>query len=270
MGERQLDLFAAGGVATRPSPAPASPELVPGELDDDALIAAIPSASLADAPAVAAEAARRRLAAAVPALEQLTLRFAGFGREREVVEQVVALRALAEIGGRPAAQAVARLVARAVVQGPARKLALEVAARLGARLPAGTLAALLGDPDSQLRADACRCAHTTPTLAPLLLDLTSDPDHEVAVAAWCTLGRMGRLEARAALARLLRDGPSPEVIEAIAAIADEDALVLIGRLARTRPHLAEAAIEALEASDHPRAAPILAAVSAARDARGGR
>jgi hypothetical protein len=264
MGERQLDLFAATGSLAPSSPAPGPQDLDPAKLDDDALIAAIPEAGLADAPALAAEAAERGLAAAVPALERLALRFAGFGLERAVPEQVAALRALAQIGGRPAAQAVARLITREIVQGPTRKLAVEVAARLAAVLPVETLAALLVHPDPQLRANACRCAHASPTLVPLLLDLTTDPDREVAVAAWCALGRMGRAEARAALSQRLRDAPSTEVIDAIAAIADEEALVLLGRIARTRPSLADAAIEALEASDHARARQILATVTATR------
>ena len=53
--------------------------------------------------ALAAEAGRRRLAAAVPSLETLCRRFSGFGIDRMVPEQAAALQALAAIGGREAA-----------------------------------------------------------------------------------------------------------------------------------------------------------------------
>jgi len=51
--------------------------------------------------------------------------------------------------------------------------------------------------------------------------------------------------------------PSAEIIAALAAIADEATLVLLGRLARGRDDLREPVRAALAASDHPRAAIIL-------------
>jgi HEAT repeat protein len=95
--------------------------------------------------------------------------------------------------------------------------------------------------------------------------LAEDPESKVSVAAVCALGRMGRREAGPALARLLRDAPSPEVIEAVPGIADEDCVILLGRIARTRPALADAAREALEMIDHPRARQVTAAMTAGRD-----
>jgi hypothetical protein len=68
-------------------------------LGDEALIAGITGAGLTDAPSLAAEAGRRRLAAVIPALEGVCRRFAGFGLERAIPEQVAALEALAAIGG---------------------------------------------------------------------------------------------------------------------------------------------------------------------------
>jgi hypothetical protein len=75
---------------------------------------------------------------------------------------------------------------------------------------------------------------------------------------------MGRREARQALGRLLRDAPSAEVIDAIPAIADEDCIILLGRLLRTQPGLAGAARDALEMIDHPRARQIVAAMTVGR------
>src|SRR5439155_15055772 len=94
------------------------------DLDDEALIAAIPTSNLDDSTALTVEAARRRLAAAIPALENLCRRFAGFGIDHMVPEQSAALRALAVIGGRDAAQAVSQLIVQGAVQGPALCLAV--------------------------------------------------------------------------------------------------------------------------------------------------
>ncbi|HEX6141950.1 MAG TPA: HEAT repeat domain-containing protein [Geminicoccaceae bacterium] len=268
MPERQLDLFADGGLPpaepARDGSRPATATPHPRDLDDCALIAGIPRAGLADAAALADEAARRGLAAAVPALEELCRRFAGFGRERAVPEQVAALQALGRIGGPDAARAVVRLVARDAVAGPGRKVALEVAARLGAILPAGAILPLLRDPDPDLCAAACRCTGPWPAAVPVLLDLAREGDVRLGAAALCALGRMGRQEARPGLVGLLRDAPSAEIIEAVATIADEDCVVLLGRTARTRPALAHAVIEALATIDHPRARQLAGTIRAVR------
>jgi HEAT repeat protein len=267
MREEQLDLFSATGMQPEPQPwSDCMPqELVAADLDDGTLIAAIPGAGLVEAPALAAEAGRRRLVAAVPALEQLCLRFAGFGLERIVPEQAAALQALALIGGWEAARTVARLIAKAVVHGPTRKVAVNVATRLKSALPVETVLALLHDADPEVRADACRCAGPWPAVLQVLLDLADDGDSKVRVAAACALGRVGRREARQILIRLLRDAPSVEVIDAIPAIADEDCIILLGRLVRTQPTLAAAARAALEMIDHPRARQVIAVGTAGRD-----
>ncbi|MGH6898455.1 MAG: HEAT repeat domain-containing protein [Geminicoccaceae bacterium] len=266
MREWQLDLFSASGIPPENHAQPniGQPEIVPADLDDDALIAAIPAAGIADAPALAAEAGRRRLVAAIAALEQLCLRFAGFGLERAVPEQVAALQALALIGGPESAQTVARLITRSIVQGPTRKVAVGIAAQLRSALPAETALALLQHADPEVRADACRCTGAWPAAIPVLLELTDDSDGNVRVAAFCALGRLGSREARPALTRLLRDAPSLEIIEAMPRIADEDCVILLGRIVRTQPALADAARDALEMIDHPRARQI-AAIAAERD-----
>jgi HEAT repeat protein len=267
MREQQLDLFSATGVPPEHYPRPDSRphELVAADLDDGALVAAIPGAGLADAPALAAEAGRRRLVAAVPALEQLCRRFAGFGLERVVPEQVAALQALALIGGSESARTVARLVAKDIVQGPTRKVAVHVTAQLKSALPVETVFALLQDADPEVRADACRCAGPWPAVLQRLLDLAGDGDGDVRVAAACALGRMGRSEARQTLVHLLRDAPSVEVIDAIPAIADEDCIILLGRLVRAQPTLAAAARDALEMIDHPRARQVVVAMTPGQD-----
>lgn len=268
MTGRQLDLFSATGIDAecQPQRPPGSPTLpAAAEPDDDALMAAIPASGLADASALAREAGRRRLVAAVPVLERLCQRFTGFGVDRTVPEQVAALEALIMIGDTEAAKAVARIIARHVVQGPTLTVAVAAAARLQSSLPADVVAVLLRHADAGIRADACRCAGAWPEAIPIFIDLLDDLDADVRTAAACALGRMGRPEARAALARLLRVAPSPEVIDAVTLLADEECVILLARIARTVPHHADAALDALDAIDHPRTAQLIAGIMAGRD-----
>jgi hypothetical protein len=118
---RQLDLFSATGLpAADGTAAHVEPSrLVPSNLDDSELVEALPEARVVDCHALCAEAGRRRLIAAIPALEALCRRFKGFGLEHAVPEQIAALRGLAAISTREAAAAVSRIIAESVVQGPA-------------------------------------------------------------------------------------------------------------------------------------------------------
>ena len=261
MCEQQLDLFSSAGIQAE-RPLPQSMELRPAAavLDDQALIAAIPESNLAHSRALATEAGRRRLAAAVPSLEALCRRFSGFGVERMVPEQAVALHALAMISGREAAQAVSQLIVRGVVQGPALNLAVSIAARIGATLPVDVLRSLLRHPDPGVRASACGCARRCPELIAVMIDLLDDLNPGVAKSAACALGQIGRIEARPKLAKLLREEPSEKVIEAVSSIADEECMVQLGRIARTEPTLCDAALNALEGIDQPRANAIAAAI----------
>ena len=208
----------------------------PASLNDDALVAGIPEAGLALAPALAAEAARRGLLAAVPALEHLCNRLAGFGHDREVPEQVAALDALAQIGGAAAANAVLRILSKNVVLGPTLATAVAAAVRLGIVLPEGKALILLRHADPLVRAYACRCAPFRPATVAELLD---DLNVNVATAAACALGRMGQVEARAALLHRLRQAPTAEIIDAISEVVGDDsaetgdAIVLLGRIARS-------------------------------------
>jgi HEAT repeat protein len=258
----QLDLFSAsaGAAEQLPSGRTTGPVIACNTLDDDNLVAAILNAGLRDCLALAAEAGRRRLHAAIPALEALCQRFTGFGVDRIVPEQAAALDALVMIGCPDAAQTVARLIAKRVVQGPCLRQAAAAAARLGAKLPAGAVMDLLRHHDPQIRADACRFAHPWREAIPLLRDLVDDLHSDVGRAAACALGHMGQSEVRPLLARYLREKPSVEVIDAIASLADEDCVILLGRVARAVPDLSGAVLNALDAIDHPRAEKIADAI----------
>jgi HEAT repeat protein len=254
MGGQQLDLFSPVGMsAERPLPQTVEFRPTAAALDDQALIDAIPEANLHDSIALATEAGRRGLKAAVHSLERLCRRFSGFGIDRMVPEQTAALRALALISGGEAAEAVSRLIVRGAVQGPALKLAVGIAARIGSTLPTDVLCTLLRHPDPGIRASACGCARRRPELISVMIDLLDDLNQGVARSAACALGQIGRIEARPMLAKLLREGPSEDVIDAVTQIADEDCMVELGRIARTEPALSNAALSALEDIDQPRA-----------------
>jgi hypothetical protein len=68
------------------------------------------------------------------------------------------------------------------------------------------------------------------------------------------------VEARPALLRLMAERPSAEAIEALAVVADETVIVLLGRIARGGSALAGAALDALEDIDDIRAAAIVAGI----------
>jgi hypothetical protein len=55
-----------------------------------------------------------------------------------------------------------------------------------------------------------------------------DLNQGVARSAACALGQIGRIEARPMLAKLLREEPSEEVIDAVSSIADEACMVQLG------------------------------------------
>lgn len=260
MADRQLDLFARSGASCAGAPALQSrPEPAdPASLDDAALLSAIPASHLPDGPRLAAEAGRRRLEAAIPVLQDYCHRFAGFGTERPLQEQLAALEALGAIGGRVAAATVATIIIRRWVQGPTLAAAVAVAARLAAPLPASSVLSLLRHPDPTVRADACHLARDGAEVVETLLELMGDLHQDVCMAAACALARLRRPDARPLLTRALTHAPTVRAIEAIAPIADDECIVLLGRLARgVSPDLAKAARAALETIDHPAAARLL-------------
>jgi len=101
-------------------------------------------------------------------------------------------------------------------------------------------------------------------VAGVLLELLGDLHGPIAVAAACALGRIGRAEVRPRLLHLLRTAPSAEAIEAVTRLADEEVVVLLGRIARAHATLREAALAALEDIDTPRSTVVLAGINAGR------
>ena len=111
----------------------------------------------------------------------------------------------------------------------------------------------------EVRADSCRCVRPSPVTVPVLVELLDDVDPMVLREAACALGRVERSEARPTLLWLLREAPSAAVIDALNVVADEECLVILGRIARTKPDLTDAALAALESIGSSRAATIAAA-----------
>ncbi len=256
----QLDLFEQrpDQHETEPLAPPAAP-IDPSTLADKALLADLPRARLSNCRAIIAEALARRLPGTVPVLEALARRFMGFSRNRIIPEQAIALDALVAFGGREPAQAVTQLITQSAIEGPGLPAAVSAAAKLKARLPPDALDPLLRHDLPEVRAAASACASSRS--APLLIELLADLHPQVTSAAACALGRLGRPEARPMLKRLLAQFPTPEVIEALGPIADEDALVLLGRVARRCPHLKDAVLTALESADLPAAATIIGSLA---------
>ena len=257
MARQQLDLFSTWASPPESSSltAVSQPDKPPPtSLEDAELIAQIAKADVVVAPIMAMEAGRRRLVDAIPVLETLCLRFAGFGVNRRIPEQEAALDALAMIGGPHARQSVNKMILKGAVQGPSLRTAMAAAARLKVVLPGDRISELLQHEDRDMRSAACGCAPRDPKVMPCLLACLQDHEPGVRHEAACALGRLGRKEALAPLTHLLQQAPSAEVIDAVTAVANEDCVILLGRLARTCPDLRVAAIEALEAIEHPTAA----------------
>jgi HEAT repeats len=249
----QLDLFGDRAPIDGHSDGAGVQRLAPDSLSDAALIAALPDAGLADACALAAEAGRRQPSGAVKALAALCNRFVGFGAERRLPEQAAALEALAAIGGPEASRSVVDMIAKGIVQGPTLVVAVTAASQLGGKIPSAFALQLLRHSDPAVRASACLCVRAGPEIVAALIELLVDRDLEVSTAAACALGRMGRAQARGPLKRCLNERPSPRVIEAMAGIADEEAVVFLARIGRARPELAAAVLSALDEIDGERA-----------------
>jgi HEAT repeat protein len=250
----QLELFADRALTQRSSSAPPVQRLAPGNLSDAALIAALPGALLADACALAAEAGRRRLTGAVTALVTLCNRFVGFGVDCKVPEQAAALEALAAIGGPEASRSVGQMIVKGIVQGPTLAVAATAASQLGVLFPTDVALLLLRHSNPSVRASVCNCVRVGHDIVATLIELLGDLDREVSTAAACALGRMGRVEARDHLKRCLNERPSMRVIEAVAGVADEEAVVFLARIGRARPELASSILSALDEIDNTRAA----------------
>ena len=253
---RQPDLFDGRGKddavpeqGRPPCPLPAAP----AALADDALIAALAEAGPSEVGAICSEIAARSLEGAVPALEAMWRRFAGFGIERPLAEQLAVLDALARLD-RPVARAALRRIVSGGVAESALPAALGAAMRAGLTLPAGFVAPLLDHADGAVRGAAFALADRARVAPDLLRQGLDDASPAIRRAAAIALAHRGDAAARETLLRELARSPSEALVDAIAAIADEDAMVHLGRCAVDCPALAPTVIGALRGMESPKAA----------------
>ena len=247
----QPDLFDERGrsIAHRPAApvAPAADRLTDGEL-----IAAIPQAGLSTVGPLCDEVVSRSLESAVPALESLWRRFAGFGVGMPLTEQLAVLATLARLGGEPARAGLQRIVLSQGLPASLLPAALRAAADAGLALPAAFVAPLLEHGEVEVREPAFALAARVP--GHLLREGLRDRSPSIRRSAAIAMGNRGLAEAGPVLIAELARDPSIAVIEALAAIADDDLVVHLGRCAERHPSLAGAVVAALRDMENERAA----------------
>ncbi len=252
----QLDLFAERGrVTPRHVPDPgASSAATPVEtLTDDELLESIPKTGPSNIEAVCSQLVSRSLETAVPALEALWRRFVGFGVEKPLREQLAIVNTLARLGGRDARLALRRIVLSRSLPASLLPTALQAAVDSGLALPARFVRPLLDHGDAAVRGAAFALAARTNVAADRLREGLSDRSATNRRLAAIALGLRGDSGARQPLYDALARAPSTEVIEAITAVWDDDAIVHLGRCARRHPRLAGAVLDALRDIGSPRA-----------------
>ena len=256
--QHQLDLFAErGGVEPRHPPrTAASSAPAPATMDalsDDDLLELIPNAGPSNVESLCSEVVSRSLQAAVPALEALWQRFSGFGIEKPLPEQLAVVDTLARLAGANARSALRQIVLWKGLPASLLPAALQAATSVRLALPAPFVDPLLDHQDATVRGAAFALAASANVPADRLHASLSDRSAANRRAAAVALGLRGDSRARQPLVEELERSPSPEIIEAVAAVWDDDAIVRLGRCARRHPRLAGAVLDALREVGSPRA-----------------
>ena len=256
MAESQPDLFDERGLTDAgcdtASVAPVTPPDA-ADLSDAALIALLPQAGMSNVEALCSEVVSRGLVAAVPALESLWRRFAGFGMRVPLVEQREVLSALRRLESPRACSALRGIVLSEGLPASLLPLAMRAAAEAALSLPAGFVGPLLEHEDATVRAAAFALAPRSGVPVELLREGLSDPSAPVRRLAVIAMGIAGDAAAVGpVVAELVRE-PSAEVVEALTMIGDEDAIVHLGRCAGNHPELAGTVLDVLRDMDSPRA-----------------
>ena len=247
-GDRQPDLFddrgrVEGEVATPPRVPPA--ELPVAALSDAELIAMLPQAGRSNVGGLCAEVVSRRLSEAVPALKTLWRRFSGFGVSVPYPEQRAVLSTLARLDCEAARAALRALVLAKGLPVSLLPAAARAALEAGLVLPAAFVAPLLAHEDVAVREPAFALAVQAGVGSDGLQDGLTDPSPAVRRLAAIAMGMRGDAAARERLVEELERNPTAEVIEALAGVGDDDAIVHLGRCAERYPALAESVLEAL-------------------------
>ena len=222
-------------------------------LTDGELIAMIPQASPLNVETLCAEVVSRSLHEAAPALERLWRRFVGFGVRVPFVEQRAVLSALGRIDGDAARAAPRGIVLSKALPATLLPFAMRAAAQSGLALPAASIAPLLSHPDPSVRESAFALAAKAGVGGDRLREGLADPSASTRRLAAIAIGTLGDAEARESLVAEIARNPSMDVIEALAAIGDDDAIVHLGRCAERHPDLCSTIVDILRDTESAKA-----------------
>ena len=235
-------------------PASRPPVAPDAGLTDGALIATLPQATPSNVEALCLEVVSRSLEAAVPALEELWRRFAGYGIGAPLVEQRAVLGTLAQLDCEAARAALKGIVLSGGLPASLLSAALRAAADAGLALPAAFVGPLLDHGDIAVREPAFALALKAGVRGDRFRDGLGDASAFIRRSAALALGDLGDAGAREALIEELIRNPSGEVIEALAAIADDDVIVHLGRCAECHPAFVDIVLDILREMESAKAA----------------
>ena len=224
-------------------------------LSDEEVLRRIHPANMKDVRPLCEQVVARSLTAAVPELEKLWHRFRGTDHRAPLLEHRAVMETLIRLDCLEARQAMTRLLQRGNLPEPMRPTALLGAAALSVRAPAELVSSFLGCDDANLRKAAYSLAGAAGIPGELLLDGLGDPVPEIRQSAALTLAALGFREGRNRLLQILKTSPSMEIIEALAAVwdQDDDIIVHLARCGRAHPELADEIRDILKEIGDPKA-----------------
>ena len=262
---RQLDLFDERHPADiRPQTQTdgESTSLALKALPDSELAERVAHANLATIDTLAEEIVARSLTAAVPALERLWRRFHGFGINRPFREQIAVLETLSRLKGPEACSALRRIALRPGVPDSLLPAVLRAAADKRLDLPASFVAEFLNHQDSEIREPAFALAHAANVPVLRLRIGLSDSLASIRRDAAVALAFRGDASGRDVLISVLAHAPSVELIDALGAICDDEAVVELGRCAMRFPDFAPQVVAILRELESQKAERLVARLEA--------
>ena len=273
MRQSQSNEPVQGTLFDRPAPsrdrhtvtnAGASPD--PSRLSDREVLEGIPGANLARAEALCEQVISRGLGdAAVPALGELWDRFRGFGIDRPCSEQLAVLSALSRIGTKQSGILVKRIAEDPGLPTALLPQALKAALACRVRFTPQRIAVWVESEQPAVRALAFSLAQWVSPPWRILEMGRSDPDQTVRNAALITMGKLGLNAARAGLLTLLDRIPNADIVRALATIADDEVITLLGRCAEEHEALRSVILEELKEMDNCKAQKIADRMERQRD-----
>jgi hypothetical protein len=258
-GDQQPDLFDLADTLPLAAPDLNATPLDPASMSDDQLLANFARANLADVEAFGNEVRLRRPSGWQAAALALWERFRGFGATRPMREQLVVLALAESIGDRGFLQDV---LARGPMNTCLEPQLLLAAAACGLALPTPIVAGGLTHLNPDIRRASAQLAIRSNVAVEMLVHALRDPARPVRREAAIALADAGEASATASLLLEMRLDPSRAGLEALGFVANEDAVIGLGQIARLHPNWCSTIIEVLETLDHPKAARVVAGLLA--------